>query len=212
MIKECKKHGLTEFTHVKNGKNTIRWRCKKCAIESVQKRRIRIKEKAVAYKGGKCENPKCGYNKYIGALEFHHIDGDKEFGIGAKGYTRSWESVKKELDKCIMLCSNCHKETEADLLDISQLNNNFHINIHKKINYCIDCKIKINNNVIRCENCHTLSKRKVVRPSKEYLQQEIKEFGYRATSRKYNVSDNTIRKWVKYYNKHNNIINAIMQN
>ena len=58
----------------------------------------------------------CGYNKYIGALEFHHVTGDKLFDIGGKGYTRSWETVKAELDKCILVCSNCHKEIHGLLV------------------------------------------------------------------------------------------------
>lgn len=99
----CKKHGLTEYT---TGKNS---RCRKCSTEAVQKRRDKLKELAVEYKGGKCE--KCGYNKYIGALEFHHLNpNEKDFGIASKGYTNSWERVKKELDKCILLCANCHRE------------------------------------------------------------------------------------------------------
>jgi hypothetical protein len=116
MIKNCKKHGLTDFAFVKNGKNSKnnRYRCRKCAIDAVNKRRRLLKEKAVIYKGGKCQ--KCNYNKYMGALEFHHIEKNKEFGIGAKGYTRSWEALKKELDKCILVCSNCHKEIEAGII------------------------------------------------------------------------------------------------
>ena len=67
---------------------------------------------AVAYKGGVCQC--CKYNKYIGALEFHHINPDeKDFGISVKGYTRSWENNKKELDKCVLVCSNCHREIHA---------------------------------------------------------------------------------------------------
>lgn len=199
MIKECKKHGLTEFGARKNGI----FRCKKCIIEYVQKRRIKIKELAVAYKGGKCENPDCGYKKYVGALEFHHIDKNKEFGIASKGYTRSWEKVKKELDKCVMLCSNCHKEAEAGLLDISKLDNKIHIENHIKINYCIDCGTKIKFGLIRCKNCHIASKRKVIRPSFEQLKEEINKFGYCAIGRKYNVSSTSIRKWVIFYEKHN---------
>ena len=195
MIKECKKHGLTEF----NAKS----RCKKCAVEAVQKRRNDLKEKAVAYKGGKCENPDCGYNKYLGALEFHHTDKNKEFGIASKGYTRSWEIVKRELDKCIMLCSNCHKEAEAGLLDVSKIDNKLHINIPEKINYCIVCGTEIKFGLIRCKNCHTASKRKVVRPSFEKLKKEINEFGYCAIGRKYGVSSTSIRRWLKHYEKHN---------
>ena len=60
------------------------------------------------YKGGKCIE--CGYDKCPAALEFHHTDpSKKEFGIGG-GYNRSWEVIKLELDKCVMLCSNCHHE------------------------------------------------------------------------------------------------------
>lgn len=79
-------------------------------IKAVAKRRRKVKQMAIEYKGGKCQI--CGYNKYQGALEFHHINGKKEFGIGDKGYTRSWESTKSELDKCILVCANCHREIE----------------------------------------------------------------------------------------------------
>ena len=48
----------------------------------------------------------------------------------------------------------------------------------------------------------SLSQRKVMRPSYEQLQNEIKSLGYSATGRKYNVSDNAIRKWIKFYEKH----------
>lgn len=112
-IRECSKHGLT--LHILD--NTNRWRCKKCRVEAVQRRRDKIKELAIQYKGGKCCI--CGYNKYKGALDFHHLDpNEKDFGIGSKGYTRGWESIKKELDKCILVCSNCHRELHAGLLKI----------------------------------------------------------------------------------------------
>ena len=69
---------------------------------------------AVAYKGGKCN--RCGYNRCIEALEFHHENpSQKDFNISSKGYTRSWERVQKELDKCVMLCANCHRELHAKL-------------------------------------------------------------------------------------------------
>ena len=118
MIKECKKHGLTEHHLYGNGKNHKKtYKCLKCNVDAVKRRRHTVKEKAVAYKGGKCV--KCDYNKCISALEFHHPDKNKEFGIGAKGYTRSWEKLKLELDKCILVCSNCHKEIEEELQNAS---------------------------------------------------------------------------------------------
>lgn len=75
---------------------------------------------AVAYKGGACLN--CGYCKYLGSLEFHHVDPSmKDFSLSTKGHCRSWESVKLELDKTILLCSNCHKEIHAGLLNLEDL-------------------------------------------------------------------------------------------
>lgn len=86
-------------------------------IRAVAKRRRKIKELSVSYKGGKCQV--CGYGKYPGALDLHHIDpSTKEFGIGDKGYTRSWEKVRKELDKCILVCANCHREVEAGITQL----------------------------------------------------------------------------------------------
>lgn len=83
-------------------------------IKAVYARRKKIRVMAIEYKGGRCE--KCGYTKCIDALEFHHIDPTKkDFTISSKGYTHSWEKVKFELDKCMILCANCHRELHAKL-------------------------------------------------------------------------------------------------
>ena len=87
-------------------------------IKAVAKRRRKIKSMAIEYKGGECQI--CGYNKYQGALDLYHINGKKEFGIGDKGYTRSWEKVKTELDKCILVCANCHRELEAGIIQYNK--------------------------------------------------------------------------------------------
>lgn len=112
IIKTCKKHGETEYAYYNN-----RWKCLKCQTESTQKRRDKVKYMAVAYKGGKCHI--CGYDKCIGALEFHHIDpNEKDFGISSNGYTHSWEKITQELNKCVLLCANCHREVHAKLITI----------------------------------------------------------------------------------------------
>lgn len=85
-------------------------------IKAVAKRRRKIKLLSIEYKGGKCQI--CGYNKCPAALDLHHINGKKDFGIGDKGYTRSWEIVKKELDKCILVCANCHREIEIGITQL----------------------------------------------------------------------------------------------
>jgi len=88
--------------------------------KAVDKRRKMIRKMAVEYKGYKCAI--CGYDKCLQALEFHHIDSNsKDFGISAKRYTRSWESVKKELDKCILLCANCHRELHEGITQLPQV-------------------------------------------------------------------------------------------
>ena len=69
----------------------------------------------IAYKGGKCE--RCGYNKCNRALEFHHLDPtQKDFGI-SKHINRNINDLKAEVDKCILLCSNCHAEVHQELYE-----------------------------------------------------------------------------------------------
>ena len=92
-------------------------------IQAVRKRRRNLRLKAIAEKGGKCQI--CGYSKCSEALEFHHLDeGNKDFGISKKGYTRSWERVKSEIDKCVLVCANCHRELHAK---IAALNGNIKV-------------------------------------------------------------------------------------
>jgi len=74
-------------------------------------RRQILKKKSVEYKGGKCEI--CGYDKCIDALEFHHKDPkEKEFTL-SKIMSYAWSRIKKELDKCVLVCSNCHREIHS---------------------------------------------------------------------------------------------------
>ena len=71
------------------------------------------------YKGGKCVV--CGYDKYFGALEFHHVDKTKkEYAISdLKNY--NFETLKDELDKCVILCSNCHAEYHGGIIGLGAL-------------------------------------------------------------------------------------------
>jgi hypothetical protein len=81
--------------------------CNSCNAN--QQRRSR-KKAAVAYKGGKCE--RCGYKKCVRSLGFHHRDRkEKELSI-SQMMSLSWNRLKREIDKCDLLCANCHMEEE----------------------------------------------------------------------------------------------------
>jgi hypothetical protein len=113
IIKECNKHGKTEF--VLEGRNYHR--CKKCRSEHVSKRRRTVKEKLVKDFGDKCII--CDYSKCIGALEFHHlIPNNKKFGIAHKGLSKGYKILLEEAKKCILVCSNCHQEIEAGIVKV----------------------------------------------------------------------------------------------
>ncbi len=112
---------LTEFHKRKGSKDGHQGRCKKCsykaAHESYKKRVPAIKKRFVDYLGGCCQL--CGYDKYQGALEFHHKDPtQKDFHL-SDNYSKPWEVVVKELDKCALLCSNCHKEVHGGIVHLT---------------------------------------------------------------------------------------------
>jgi hypothetical protein len=84
-------------------------------IKAVAKRRRRLKEMVVEYKGGKCTI--CGYKRCVSAFDLHHADDSKKkFGLSQRGLTRSWKMIREEADKCILVCANCHREIHANFV------------------------------------------------------------------------------------------------
>ena len=70
---------------------------------------------------GKCH--RCGYNKCAAALEFHHIDPSKKDTIVSSD-SITIEKAIEESKKCVLLCSNCHKEFHAGLWNLNELDFN----------------------------------------------------------------------------------------
>ncbi len=101
-----KKELKTNF-YMKNNEWTHSW-CKACSNKNTVEWQRERKLEAIKYKGNKCV--KCGYDKCPGALDFHHLDpSKKDFSISRKKNC-SFETIKPELDKCILVCRNCHAE------------------------------------------------------------------------------------------------------
>ena len=143
-----------------------------------------------------CEN--CGYFNNYAALDFHHKNEiEKEFSLDMRTLSnKSWNKILNEFEKCAVLCSNCHREHHNPELLVT--NDEFKYNERiKKFNSCLDCQKIIDNKAYRCKECNDKSKRKAERPDKDFLLKEIAELGYSAVGRKYGVSDNAIRKWLK---------------
>lgn len=73
----------------------------------VARRRQALREQALTYKGGACQI--CGYSRSHAALDFHHLDPmEKDFSISSR--MTSFNAIKAELDKCVLVCANCHRE------------------------------------------------------------------------------------------------------
>lgn len=100
---------LNDFYKNRNTKDKLYTYCKACFDKQNNARRDAIKERAILYKGGKCvrclisypETPSC-------VFDFHHRDpSTKEDWKGIRKW--GWERVRNEIEKCDLVCSNCHR-------------------------------------------------------------------------------------------------------
>ncbi len=110
----CRVHGATQFRLDSQGY----FKCLRCRAEAVTRRRRRVKAILVAEAGGACAI--CGYDRWPGALHFHHRDpASKRFELSADGFARSLDRARAEARKCVLLCSNCHAEVEGGSVSLS---------------------------------------------------------------------------------------------
>lgn len=106
VCKMCNK----SFIYSRN-KGGTKDKCSSCwSIKSRRDKRDNLIKKL----GSKCSV--CGYNKYNGALEFHHKDPEtKLFELSARNFHRKVSVLEEEAKKCILLCSNCHRELHGEV-------------------------------------------------------------------------------------------------
>lgn len=110
----CGETEPSKFMKTGEGKRS-KTRCRKCHSQYTVDRFRDYKLKAVEYKGGECES--CGYDKCPGSLHFHHRDPSQKDPKWRQMKNWSFDRVKMELDKCSLLCANCHGEMHWDLGD-----------------------------------------------------------------------------------------------
>ena len=112
-LKKVAKMTGRSFETVKKHVNSVSRVKKISGSQSVILWRKRTKKKLIDYKGGECEI--CGYSKCDSALQFHHKDPtEKDFTISGKSL--SFDRLKEEVDKCMLVCSNCHAEIHENIL------------------------------------------------------------------------------------------------
>ena len=169
--------------------------------EKIMRVQRRKKMHAVNAFGGKCCI--CGYDKCISVLGFHHLDkSTKEEEPSYIIMRWSFERAKKELDKCILVCANCHGEIHAkekEGLNVDLLN---YVKpwLNKTCEYCKkEYSTKDEEQKFCSHNCMHYSQRKIERPNKEELIELMKTTNWTQLGKMFGVSDNAVRKWAKGY-------------
>ena len=171
--------------------------------------RQRLKERAVYVLGGKCQC--CGYDKCIQALDFHHLNpSEKDFNFNDNA-NRSWKATREEIKKCILVCSNCHREIHSGLINNNLLVSSFNEDRakeiddlvdkikHRQMYYCRYCGKEVTRgNDVRPECYHFMS-RKIERPSREEFKNLIRNNSFVSVGKMFGVSDAAIRKWCDSY-------------
>lgn len=115
----CKKiQDLESFFVNKHNKSGRQHYCKQCKSPSDKKSRIKLE--CVQLLGGKCQVPSCGFNTYSASLCFHHVNNkEKEVEISRMSWKETTDPLLlRELNKCCLLCSNCHRAYHAGQLDL----------------------------------------------------------------------------------------------
>lgn len=110
-------HKFSPYNLKNNGK------CTECASRHDIERTRLLKLKAIEYKGNKCS--RCGFIGHYSSYDFHHVDPTKKDFNWNVGRKKSFDKIKLELDKCILLCRNCHQMIHTKLNNDGSLNSEY---------------------------------------------------------------------------------------
>ena len=111
----CSSCGETDPNKFYGHKRTI---CGACHNKYTLQKGLEKRQKAIDYLGGKCQI--CDYNKHYGALEFHHLDPSIKDPKYGNLRSWSWDRIVREIQKCVLLCANCHREVHAEVTSINK--------------------------------------------------------------------------------------------
>ena len=165
-------------------KSSTKYELKDILIENSQYTAIsKLKDRLVREGLLKYKCNKCGISEWQNepiSLQLDHINGINN---------------DNRIENLRLLCPNCHSQTET------------YAGKNKKKsakNYCAECGTEISSNATLCKNCSNkvkaLKQRKVERPDKEILIKQLKQSNMTKVGEYYGVSDNAVRKWLKFYN------------
>lgn len=181
-------------------------------MESNRTSRWRIKTKywLLRYCGGKCQ--KCGYDRYYGNLTFHHILDKREEISRMIAATVAIETIIEEVSKCVLLCTICHGEAHAGLIECPPINTeeraeNLKLMWSEKpvkksntLRPCAKCE-KLTTALKYCSaSCSGLASRKIDWPESEILSKMVWEETVTSIALSLGVSDKAVKKHCKKLN------------
>lgn len=181
------------------------------SIETSEFRRRR-KMNLIKVCGGQCCI--CGYHKSISALEFHHIYPElKEYAISATGTCHNIEKDLTEVQKCVLVCANCHREIHDGIYSAVQLEalRIFNDDIAKQLieetqtkymakpRLCSVCGAPITADS-KSGKCSVCVRKSTIKPDRETLKTLVFYNSFVAIGKQYGVSDKAVTKWCLSYN------------
>lgn len=173
-----------------------------------RERALKRKIELIENKGGKCEV--CGYDKNITALEFHHIDpSTKSFNLDSRHLSNNnIEVLKNEVEKCILVCANCHREIHNPSFEKD--------NIENLLNELKTKNIKIYSKKRKTKVCPVCGKEFEYVKGKIFCSKECREKSknypsYEEIIKIYYDFNKNLSKTAKYFNLTRKIVSKIIK-